>query len=254
LQCGHCAAVCPRSAVHLDGVSDVIVTGKGPNPDLDTVVRVMRHRRSCRVFKETAVARPVLENLVRIGTTAPSGTNSQRWAFTVIPDRPAIEAFAAAVAQYYKRLNSLARNPVVRMFSRWFTKDELGAYYRRYYDSVEEAIDAFENEGRDRLFHGATAGIVVSVGKGASCPKEDALLATQNILLAAQTMGLGSCLIGFAAEAIKRDRGIPRALGIPEDERVFAVIAIGHPAVRYVRPAGRREPTIRFFEGGYKLG
>ena len=59
----------------------------------------------------------------------------------------------------------------------------------------------------DRLFHGAAAAILVTGRRQASCPAEDALLATQNILLAAHAMGLGSCLIGFAVEAMRRDPG-----------------------------------------------
>ncbi|MEZ4578721.1 MAG: nitroreductase family protein [Desulfobacterales bacterium] len=39
-------------------------------------------RRSCRNYKETPVPASVLEDLVRIGITAPSGTNSQMWTFT----------------------------------------------------------------------------------------------------------------------------------------------------------------------------
>ena len=48
----------------------------------------------------------------------------------------------------------------------------------------------WEQNGRDLLFHGATAVIVVASKPGGSNPKEDALLATQNILLAAHSMGL----------------------------------------------------------------
>ena len=81
---------------------------------------------------------------------------------------------------------------------------------------------------------------------GASCPGEDALLAAQNILLAAHTMGFGTCLVGFAVEAMRRDRSIRRALGIPDDEAVHAVIALGRPAVAYLRPAGRRPIRIRY--------
>ena len=83
-----------------------------------------------------------------------------------------------------------------------------------------------------------------------SLPKEDALLATQNILLAAEALGLGTCLIGFAVAAMRKDPGIKRVLGIPDDETVHAVIAIGHPNVEYARPAGRKPPVIRYFAAG----
>lgn len=84
---------------------------------------------------------------------------------------------------------------------------------------------------------------------GASCPAEDALFATQNILLAAHSMGLGSCLIGFAVEAMKRDPSIKRAVGVPDEEVVYAVIALGYPDEIYQRVTGRKKVTPRYFEG-----
>jgi len=130
-------------------------------------------------------------------------------------------------------------HPAARLFSRLFLKDRLGFYRRRYHDQVRDALRQFEETGRDRLFHGATAAIVIATRPGASCPREDALLAAQNIAPAARAMGIGSCLIGFAVEAMRRDPSIPRALDIPADEAVHAVVALG-------RPAGRKPVSIRY--------
>ena len=84
------------------------------------------------------------------------------------------------------------------------------------------------------------AAILVTGKKDASCPAEDALLATQNILLAAHAMGLGSCLIGFVVEAMRRDAKLRRQIGIADDEEIYSVIALGYPAVNYLRPANRK--------------
>jgi nitroreductase len=80
-------------------------------------------------------------------------------------------------------------------------------------------------------------------------PGEDALLATQNILLAAHSMGLGSCLIGYAVAAMKKDPSIQRSIGIPAEEEIHAVIALGYPDEVYQRVAGRKKVTPRYFEG-----
>ena len=145
------------------------------------------------------------------------------------------------VGGFFRRLNRLARSRFVRLFSR-----SLRVYYRDYHSTVQEALDEWERTGRDRLFHGATAAIVVTSRPGASFPADDCLLATQNILLAAHAMGFGTCLIGFAVKAMTRDRRVARAVEVPDDEAVHSVIALGHPAVRYARTAGRRTPAIRF--------
>ena len=254
--CDHCAVVCPADAITIDSVSTQNLalattdTGGGWVPfggfDTALLVRLLYSRRSCRSFTDETIDRTVLEDLARIGTMAPSGTNSQCLSFTIIPDRKALLGYGRLVARFYERLNRLAANPAARFVSRLFMKDKLGRYYRRYYAQVQDALRRFNETGRDKLFHGATAAILVGTRPGASCPREDALLAAQNMCLAAHTMGVGTCLIGFAVEAMRRDRSIQRALGIPDDEDIHAVVALGMPAVTYLRPAGRKPPSIRY--------
>lgn len=256
LGCGHCVAICPTDAVRIGFIDDSALDlatveepqgldGAAPVP-VGALVRLMRNRRSCRNFEEAPVDRAVLEDLVKIGTTAPSGTNSQLWTFTVLPDRGAVEALGAEISEFFRKINKLSENPVARFYSRLFLKDALGQYYREFHGSVTEALKEYDETGRDRLFHGAPAVIVIGSLKGASCPAEDALLASQNILLAAEAMGLGTCLIGFAVEAMGNAPAIKETIGIPRKEKVYSVIALGHPELAYPRPAGRRRIQPRW--------
>lgn len=260
LACGHCAAACPRDAIRIDALDPAASTyatfaaderwlprGEG---EIASLVRLMASRRSCRNFQEQPVARPLLEDLVKIGVTAPSGTNSQHWSFTILPTRDAVAALGNRVAAFFRKVNALADNPLLRNALRLLGKPELHDYYRDYRATVGEALDEQERRGRDRLFHGAPAAIVVGSRPGGSTSPEDALLATQNILLAAHVMGLGTCLIGFAAISLMRDIRTKRFVGIPDEETVHAVIALGYAHERYVRIAGRKPFVHRWFEAG----
>jgi nitroreductase/Pyruvate/2-oxoacid:ferredoxin oxidoreductase delta subunit len=258
LSCGHCAAICPEDAIAvriLDPDSSTYATFDAdtrwlPPGEFNTVqlARLMASRRSCRNFKEAPVGRPLLEDLVKIGVTAPSGTNSQMWAFTILPDRESVMALGEQVALFFKRINRLAGSGFLRNGLKLIGKAELHDYYRDYHQSVSEALVDMEMNGRDRLFHGATAAIVVGSRPGGSTSQEDALLATQNILLAAHGMGLGTCLIGFAVIPLIKDTRVKRILGIPDEEHVHTVIALGHPDERYLRVTGRKRVVRRFFE------
>jgi len=250
LLCGQCAAVCPHEAIRVRGIENAVLQTIAEGSQAATLVRIMRSRRSCRLYKDEPVDKAVLEDLVKIGVTAPSGTNDQLWTFTILPDRAAMLRLAETIADFFRQLNKMAESATKRLLARLFTDNALGDYYRENYEQVKEALKEWEKTGRDRLFHGATAGIVVGMRPGASCPGEDALLASQNILLAAEALGLGTCLVGFAVQAMRHEPGIKRAIGIPDDETVRAVIAIGHPNVQYARPAGRRPPLVRYFSAG----
>ena len=260
LNCGHCMAVCPVDAVRVEAIDEDTVSFANfkiekrwmPHGESDTaqLVQLMGSRRSCRNYVEKPVEPSVLEDLVKIGMMAPSGTNSQTWTFTLVPTPAAMAVFGGSVAGFYRRLNRLARNAVLRWTLRLIGRKDLAEYYRVYYETVKKGLREWEESGKDLLFHRAPAAIVVATKPGASCPKEDALLATQNILLAAHSMGLGTCLIGFAVEAMARDHGIQRAVGIPREETVHAVIALGYADECYERVVGRKKAVIRYAAGG----
>ena len=259
LQCDHCAAICPTGAITVHGVHKYAlelktVTNRDewlPYGSFDTssLVQLMRSRRSCRTFSEQPVERTVLEDLVKIGITAPSGTNCQLWTFTILPNRSSVDKLGEATGRFFARINKMAEKSFLRFFSKLFMKDALGRYYREYYDSIKEGLQEWEETGKDRLFHGAPAAILIGMRPGASTPREDALLATQNILLGAHAMGLGSCLIGFVVEAMKRDPRIKQRIGIPREEHIYAVIALGYSEEKYIKPAGRKKIVPRYYEG-----
>ncbi len=257
LNCGHCAAICPVGAVTvgaLDDESRKFDTFSQPDEswlppgrfDTGELVRLMRSRRSCRTYLDRPVERERLADLVKIGITAPSGTNSQRWTFTLLPDRHAVLRLGEEVGRFFRRLNRMAEKRLLRLALKVMGRPELDDYFHAYYSSVTQGLEEWTRDGCDRLFHGAPAALVVGSAPGASCPVEDALLATQNILLAAHSMGLGTCLIGFAVAAMQKDPAIVRKLGIPKEEAVHAVIALGYPDEVYQRPAGRKKPLVRW--------
>jgi len=259
LSCGHCEAVCPHEAIRVAAIDEemsryatFVADHRWLPPgsySTSALVRLMASRRSCRCFTDQPVDRVMLEDLMKIGITAPSGTNSQSWTFTILPTRKAVASLAGQIALFFARLNTRAEKTMLRLFLKLMGRGELDAYYRCYYRKVKEALEEWHGSGRDRLFHDSTAAILVGSRPGASCPAEDALLATQNILLAAHSMGLGSCLIGYAVAAMKHNPSIRRSIGIPSEEEIHAVIALGHPGEVYQRVAGRKKVTPRYFEG-----
>lgn len=250
IECGHCVAVCPEQAISYDLINDTLgfntfkeKTDWIPygESNISDLVQLLRSRRSCRNYSTKPVTPDILEDLVKIGTTAPSGTNSQSWTFTILPSRNDVVCFGGKISDFYRQLNRKARNPIFRLLSKCFLGDSLGKYYRTYYQSISRGLREWDEGGKDRLFHGATSIILIGSSAEASCPIEDAMLATQNILIASHAMGLGSCLIGFAVEAIKRDKNIKRFLSLPSNNTIYSVIAIGYPAETYKQVTGRKK-------------
>ena len=259
MACGHCEAVCPVAAIRVEALEHPFTLSRAavderwlPHGEYDTgqLVRLMRSRRSCRNYEDREIDRMLLEDLVKIGSTAPSGTNSQLWTFAILGSRREVVTLGEQTARFFHALNRRAEKPWLRLLAKIFSGDALGKYYRCYYETVRQGLLLWDRQGVDTLFHGAAAAILVGGKKTANTPMEDALLASQNILLAAHSLGLGSCMVGFAVEAIKRDKKIRKMLQIPDDEAVYAVIALGYPAETY-RKAGLRKKVAPRYPLGF---
>jgi nitroreductase/NAD-dependent dihydropyrimidine dehydrogenase PreA subunit len=254
LNCGHCMAACPVGAINVTSLQELTVRTftmndswlKHGESDTSDLVHFMASLRSCRNYSEEPVAKDILEDLVMIGTTAPSGSNSQEWTFTILPDRKQVEILGEYTISYFRKVNKLAGNTLLRTTLRLLGQRKLEDYYSRYYKRIEKRIAAWDSSGTDFVFYGAPSIIMVGATPKSRCPKEDALLAAHNIRLGAHSMGLGSCLIGFAVQAVNSERSIPGKLGLPPHETIHAVIALGWPEENYVKIIARKKISPRY--------
>ena len=256
LNCGHCMAICPESAITVDGIEPQSICFETFELDhkylapgvsgIQELARIIASRRSCRKYLSKPVDVSLLKDLIKLGKLAPSGSNCQNWTFTVLSSRQEVVQCAKMVGAIYEKINIMAEKRFLRTLLKLVGKPELDNYYVNYYPKVKNAINEMRINGRDLLFHGATAAIIVGSQGESSFPKEDALLATQNILLAAHAMGLGTCLIGFAVKAFERDETVQVRLGIPEKEKLHAVIGLGYPNEKYRTITGRKKSETRF--------
>ena len=241
INCGHCEQICPVDAITVTSLTKLefnnfeadltwLPPGQG---DVSQLVRLMASRRSCRNFSDCPVDRTMLEDLVKIGTTAPSATNSQDWTFTVLPEREQVIAYGNLVVDFFCKINKLAKNIFVRNTLSFLGQKQLKMFYKKYTPYVDKAVDCWHSGEHDYLFHSAPAVIIIGGKNTASMPDADAQLATQNILLAAHNMGLGSCLIGFAVKAMMNDKKICKAIGGSANEQFYSAIALGWPEEDY---------------------
>lgn len=251
--CSHCYAICNFDAVtfnDLEGIKfetiqykEKILRSSDISPE--TLINTFRSRRSIRKYMKEEIDDDVLRDLIEFAVTAPSGSNCQEWEFTVINGREKVWEFAGRIKEFFLKINRLAGNRLVRYLSIPFMGKALVHYYRDHYETVERAI--MESDiGVDLLFHGAPAVIIVHGPVDGSTPVEDASYAAYNICMLAHYMNLGTCLIGFAVEALNRSPDIKGELDIYEKNRVHAVIAIGKPAVKFTRHSLRKKYSVEF--------
>ena len=80
-----------------------------------------------------------------------------------------------------------------------------------------------------RFLGDAPLGVAVVINpQGSNHPVEDGSIATQNMLLAAHALELGTCWIGCYNSTY--EERIKKILEIPKNRRVLSIISIGYPA------------------------
>lgn len=89
-------------------------------------------------------------------------------------------------------------------------------------DTLVKLSEYLEN---GKFVKDAAACVVVCVDKKVKRHVEDGCLASENIMLAAKSLGIGSCYIA----ALNKDISLPRELlGIPEDFEIICFISLGY--------------------------
>ena len=68
----------------------------------------------------------------------------------------------------------------------------------------------------------------------------DAAIACTYAMLAAESLGLGSTIIGGAPPILQRNKVLCRQLGIPEENKPSIALILGHPAVSFRKTIRRR--------------
>jgi len=253
--CAQCYDVCPSNAISFFEhalrqpvfenfkYSEKVI--KPSEINREKLVNIFRSRRSVRKFRDKKVPDSALKDLLEFAVTAPSGSNRQDWEFIVINGREKVWDLAGKIGSFFVRINNLAKNPLTRYLSLFFMGKTLMNYYHERLESVERALrDA--SKGIDRLFWGAPALIIIHGPARASTPMEDSQFASYNIAVLARAFDLGTCYIGYAVEAINRDRAVKEFLGVPDNHRVHDVLTIGYPDVEYKKLSPRKNYYTRW--------
>lgn len=156
------------------------------------VTDVILSRRSIRKYKDTPVEREKLEKIVECGISAPSGLNKQPWQVRVV-DNP----------EYINGISEI------------FLKHNPGA----------------KNDDFKTMFQNAPAVIFIASpidGWG----QLDCGLLGENMIIAAQSLGLGTCCLGGPIDFMKNTeeaRPYLEKLQIPTDYSILYAIGVGYP-------------------------
>ena len=196
---------------------------------LERFLGSMKQRRSCRYFSDRHVPKEVLENIVKVAVTAPSGANKQPWFFALVTD-PIIKKQIREAAEkeeyenYHGRMSEEWLEDLKQFGTDWNkpfleTAPGLIVVFKKAYDMVDE-------ERKKNYYVNESVGIACGF-----------------LLASIQQAGLVSLThtpspMNFLAEV----------LGRPDNERAFLLVPVGYPAEDAVVPDIEKKELNKVFK------
>ena len=218
--CGHCISVCPENAIIYKGMRDEPITFDGiQDPSslisYETFHKFIRAKRSIRQYKKDKIPNEILEKVLNSMRYAPTGSNIRGLKCLIISDEEQKKALSDAI------LDALISGSMM--------PEEYG-----------ERLNNKRKRGLDPIFYNAPH--IVIIHSNSAMDLVNSTIAITYGMLSAQTLGLGTCWIGFAYGVLIANEEIRKKIAkIPG--RLHGVFIIGYPAVKYTHAAPR--PKIR---------
>lgn len=187
---------------------------------MNPVIDAIRKRRSVRAYEPKLVPPDLINIIIDAGNEAPSAMNSQPWRFVLVEDKEVRKKLLRAALPNAKKILEAVKDVDPER-----------------YEAIMKRLDVQE----DPIYYSAPV-VVFVIGSGRyadhSCP-----LACENMMLAAHSLGLGSCWVGFGS-MITDDPEVIRILELKEDDKIFGPILIGYPKGYPERPP-KKQPVVK---------
>ncbi len=163
--------------------------------DFTNTEKVMLARRSVRNYKKKQVPEPLVRRILECGRFAPSAGNCQPWRFVVVRD---VNMIAEMEADINKALTIVSNLIDIENHPRRKAQTRLLQLLRpNAFHPIPMAMSAAMSEGEFKaLFEAPTVILLFKDKRGIANPDLDLGICGQNMIIAAHSMGLGTCWLG----------------------------------------------------------
>ncbi|HPS56917.1 MAG TPA: nitroreductase family protein [Spirochaetota bacterium] len=249
IACGHCMAICPRGAITVSGrcadPSDLIrLPDKKTAADYDSMLSLMQRRRSIREFKDQPVAGELIKKVITAAETAPMGLPPSDVNVLVFDSKEKVRGFAEDFCVYLERIKWFTSNWFLALMRPFWGKanDEL---FRGFVRPCLEIYTGSMKKGINLVNYDAPAALYF-YGSPYSDPADPVVAATY-AMIAAESLGLGTCMLGAIHPMIQNGSAAKKFRGkyrIKYKSREGIFIIMGYPAVKYYRGIKRTFASV----------
>lgn len=246
--CGHCVAACPTEAMRHSELDRSLFErlNERTRPTYEQFLQLLKARRSRREFKDQPVPKDIIGKLLAAAIQAPSSINNQSVQYTVLTDREVIKQLSERSAKFLEQFIYMMKNPLWRTYFRLTLRKQFDSYQELM--PVADILFEYQKSGQDAILYDAPCVIFLHAPKSDAFAPDDAIFNAENILIAAETLGLGACVIGFASDPMNRNPAMKALVGMPKDHKVFCAIVLGYSKFKYRSSVPKNPPIVHYVE------
>lgn len=184
---------------------------------MNETLKVIKERRTTRKYKAEQIKEEELQAIIEAGLYAPSANNQQSWNFTVIQDAELLEVLNIEAKAAAKNIPN-------------------------------EFMQKMANNDKFNAFYGAPTIIIVSGNEKGMMSQVDCAAASENMLIAAESLDIGACWNGFIGILFNSEKGAEykKKLNIPEGFVPYYAIVLGYKDVRVTNAPERKVNSVQY--------
>lgn len=184
---------------------------------MNETIRSISNRRSIRFFQSEQIKEIELQAILEAGMYAPTAKSQQPWHFTVVQNKEMLNQLSLAAKNILRKMN----------------------------DKFFQQLAGNENF---HLFFRAPTVVIISGDQKALSPAIDCALAAENIMIAAESLNIGSCWISAVSRLLDTEEGkvLIHKLGLPEDYKPMYSVALGYKGSNTTKAMPRKENSVNY--------
>lgn len=249
MACGQCVAICPQNCITVNG-RDLLPEDVIPIPDRSSrttytqLQSLLLSRRSIRDYKDKPVEPEVIQKIIDAVTTAPMGVPPSEVSILVLNGKEKVQEFTADIIQSMQKTKWMF-SPAMLYLWRPIVGKEGYQIFKSFIIPLMDTIIQKYAEGTDLLLYNAP--LAMHFYTSPASDSTDAMIAATYAMLAAESLGLGSCMIGTIAPILKQNKQLQQKYGIPRKSRHAIMVIFGYPALTYKQAIKRRMAEVKYY-------
>jgi nitroreductase/NAD-dependent dihydropyrimidine dehydrogenase PreA subunit len=237
IACGQCMAVCPENAIRIEGrelsISDIYPLSNSVKTNFADFYSLLQRRRSIRQFKDLEVSPDIVEKILEAAQNAPMGVPPSDVNVLVINGRNKNHQFARDLSDLLENQQWFVSKWFISLMRLFWGKDTSN-FFRSFIRPLMQTYIGSMKEGRNVITYDAPLAIYF-YGTAYSDPADPVIAATY-AMLAAESLGLGTCMIGGVHPFIQQGPAAEKfreKYGIRYKTRAGLMVIMGYPKIKF---------------------